>query len=136
MARDFVCLEGAAAYAKLRSEFRQKNMSERGKDDVLQFPSMLWHAWQSICRLLDSCPPGDPSHSPDTVALTGVKRKNMKRRKSHHGMDDKARRKLQKSLDGGKITADSIDKRIYPCPHPVCQASRRTFELDGVFSHL
>jgi hypothetical protein len=60
----------------------------------------------------------------------------MLRRNSHHGRDDRARRKLKKSLDGGRITANDVSKRVYPCPHPACQDGRRTFNLDGVFSHL
>jgi hypothetical protein len=137
VARDFACLEGITAYANLRAEFRQKNISEPGKDDVLQFPSMLWHAWQSISLILDSCPPEDlPGSSVDTDAPTGAKRKNMLQRSSDRGKDDRARRKLQKSLKDGKITAVDVSKRIYPCPHPECQGRSKIYELGGVFSHL
>lgn len=50
-AEDLFSVEGLLRSVRVADELRQQRLVDRGLDDVLQLPVMLWHAWVSLCRL-------------------------------------------------------------------------------------
>ena len=54
IACDFLSIECLAASSQLIHEFRAQRLVHEWPEDVLQFETSLWHAWNTLCRLRET----------------------------------------------------------------------------------
>lgn len=90
VATDFLTVEGLSECAGLAIEFREENLHEVWKDDVLQLQHQLFHAWMSLQRSMEThrTPFNIPSEQKgevevstsvpnDTPAVKSLKKRNI-----------------------------------------------------------
>ncbi|KAI0691216.1 hypothetical protein C8T65DRAFT_711537 [Cerioporus squamosus] len=125
VACDFVSPEGIEESVRVRSQLQAIRHEE-----MLQLEALIWHAWESVHRLLQ-----DVSNVPTSQndGCTRLQKKRKNQRQSTGAADDRACRKRQKK-DHIQYTPDIFR---YRCPHPACETSRRPlFDFNGVFQHM
>jgi hypothetical protein len=137
IATDFVSPESLSSCLNLSNEFRDHNLADAWKDDVLQLTSLLYYAWLSLQRPLEETRatfanpyhPGaqdNPDSAPTTTitpvapATEGEPRCEPGRKRKfqvEHGDDDHRRA-----------------KRAYRCP--TCPPGTKTFLSHGMIGHM
>lgn len=126
VATDFVSPESLSMCVDLSAEFRNDNLAEAWKDDVLQLNSLLYFAWVSLQRPLgrsrakytsqhdSEASQSGPSLKPHTPLPTGTTSKKRKFR-------------------GGENDHQSA-KRTFRCP--ICPSHTKPFLAHGLMCHM
>ncbi|KAI0650954.1 hypothetical protein C8Q79DRAFT_998671 [Trametes meyenii] len=123
IACDFLCVEGIRLSAQVAEQFHQSR-----QENILELDSMLWHAWISLQRMLESLPPVPATNK------TRIQRKRHKQRHTARGQDDQARRNQARRTG---FPTSPMGDNVLRCPDVACATQSRTFPaLDGLFNHL
>lgn len=102
----------------MTAQFRRASLP-----DVLQLDAMLWHAWTSLgCQV--------PASAKER---TRNEQRRKRSRETPRAREDYVRRKKQRSGQG--FTTHSTPC-VYQCPLAPCPRPEKSFDLQGVFSHL
>ena len=140
IACDFLSIESLAASSQLIHEFRKQRLVHRWPEDVLQFETSLWHAWNSLSCLstitayreqtykstdmtdIDGAPPGDTADLPSVGADTSrlLAKQESRQRKRH----------LRKQRIA---VSERPRQKGHDCPCPYCP---RFFNKSGLVFHL
>lgn len=119
MAADFLSVEGLAACKALANEFREDNLGDAWKDDVLQLKNQLYYAWLSLQR------------HPEDVRATFQTTSEPQQNKRPAAYDDTAQAKKKlRGKEGEKVNP----KQCYRCLH--CGDTKRLFFDHGIRQHL
>jgi hypothetical protein len=117
LATDFLSVEALSVCEGLASEFREENLHDAWKDDVLQLHNQLYYAWLSLQRPLENA--RQDFHSVESVHVPMAKASLSHSRK-------------HKYCDGDEDNRDP--KQLVRCT--ICSEETKSFYKHGLTSHM